>query len=145
MEKFTESLGTQVNIVARSMRLALEKEISSLGISPSGWMMLMALGEKGHQAQSDLGRMVNLDNATITRILDKLGEMGLIVRNQNKDDRRVQFVSLTAKGRKVYREWNELGRKVNRRALENISDSDIKKLIELLHTIRGNLNAMNGH
>lgn len=141
MENFFNSLGTQVNIVARSMRLALEKELASLGISPSSWMILMALGEKDHQAQTDLGRMVNLDNATITRILDKLGEMGLIVRNQNKDDRRVQFVSLTVKGRKACREWNAMGKRVNRRALKNFTPGETSNLLEWLHTIQDNLNS----
>jgi len=143
IERFPDSLGTQLNIAARSMRVALEKELALAGISPTQWMLLMALGEKDHQGQTELGKMVNLDNATITRSLDKLQEMGLIVRNQDRDDRRAQIVSLTPEGQSAYRDWNALGRKVNDRAATNLSNAEKKKLLELLIAIGGNLNGMN--
>ena len=143
IERFPESLGTQLNIAARSMRVALEKELALAGISPTQWMLLMALGEKDHQGQTELGKMVNLDNATITRSLDKLQEMGLIVRNQDRDDRRAQIVSLTSEGQIAYRDWNAIGKKVNNRASASLTNAERKKLLELLTVIGGNLNGLN--
>lgn len=140
MERFTDSLGTQINITARSLRVALERELAATGITPSQWMILMALGEKNHQVQTELGKMVNLDSATITRILDKLQEMSLIVRNQDKVDRRAQIVSLTPKGFEAYRAWNAIGRKVNERAAKNLSEKDRRKFLEWLMVIGSNLN-----
>ena len=143
IERFPDSLGTQLNIAARSRRVALEKELALAGISPTQWMLLMALGEKNHQGQTELGKMVNLDNATITRSLDKLQEMGLIVRNQDRDDRRAQIVSLTAEGQLAYRDWNAVGKKVNDRAANSLSSAERRKLLEFLSAIGGNLNGMN--
>jgi DNA-binding MarR family transcriptional regulator len=140
MEKFQDSLGTQLNITARSMRLALEKELSILGISPSQWMLLMALHEKDGQGQTELGKMVNLDNATITRSLDKLQEMELIARAQSQGDRRAQIVSLTPRGQNACKEWNFIGKAVNHRASKGMPAADKKKLLELLAKICGNLN-----
>jgi DNA-binding MarR family transcriptional regulator len=141
-ERFSESLGTQINLVARWMRTALEKELAPYGVTPSQWMLLMALGQKNQQGQTELGKMVNLDNATITRCLDKLQSMSLIVRNPDAHDRRAQKVSLTAKGQKIYHEWNVLGKKINDQAAKNLSASDKKKLLELLGTLIDNLNAV---
>ena len=141
MEGFSESLGTQINLAARSMRIAMEKELASEGVTPSQWMLLMALGEKDSQVQTELGRMVNLDNATITRCLDKLQEMDLIVRIQDENDRRAQKVSLTPKGRKVYRNWNNVGHKINQCASQKLSPADNKKLLESLTLIIENLNS----
>ncbi len=140
MEKFLDSLGTQLNITARSLRVALEKELAPVGISPSQWMLLMALGEKDHQGQTELGKMVNLDNATITRSLDKLQEMNLIVRTQDQGDRRAQIVSLTNKGRIACKEWNDIGRTVNERAARNLPASERKRLLASLALIGSNLN-----
>ena len=143
MERFTDSLGTQINITARSLRVALERELAATGITPSQWMILMALGEKNHQVQTELGKMVNLDSATITRVLDKLQEMSIIVRNQDKVDRRAQIVSLTPRGDEAYRAWNAIGRKVNERAAKNLTGKDRKKLLEWLALIEANLNNTN--
>ena len=140
MEKFSDSLGTQLNITARSLRVALEKELSHLGITPSQWILLMALHEKDRQGQTELGRMVNQDNATITRSLDKLQEMDLIVRAQDQGDRRAQIVSLTPKGRTACKEWNFIGQAVNHRASKGLSAADKKKLLEMLAMIGNNLN-----
>ena len=140
-EKFSDSLGTQINLVARWMRIALERELVSYGVTPSQWMLLMALGQKNMQGQTELGKMVNLDNATITRCLDKLQTMSLIVRHQDAHDRRAQKVSLTAKGQKIYREWNSLGKKINQQAALQLSAAEKKKLLETLGVIIDNLNA----
>jgi len=140
MEKFSESLGTQINVVARCLRLHLEKKLIPLDISPSQWMLLMALGEKDHQVQTDLARMINLDNATVTRIIDKLEERKILVRNQNSDDRRVQIVSLTAKGKNTYKKWNAIGEEVNNLAVTNIAARDVRTFLKVADNIRHNLN-----
>jgi DNA-binding MarR family transcriptional regulator len=140
MEKFNDSLGTQLNIIARSLRVALEKELSHLGISPSQWMLLMALHEKDGQGQTELGKMVNQDNATITRSLDKLQERELIIRVQDQGDRRAQIVSLTPKGRTACKEWNFIGQAVNHKASKGLTVTEKKKLLEMLALIGGNMN-----
>ncbi|TKJ40031.1 hypothetical protein CEE37_09855 [candidate division LCP-89 bacterium B3_LCP] len=140
MEKFSESLGTQINLAARWMRSALEKELTDEGITPSQWMLIMALGENEHLMQTELGKIVNIDNATITRSLDKLQEMSLIVRNQDKDDRRAQHVSLTEKGHEAYKVWNTIGRKINQHASKSISPVEKRSLLKLLGMIIDNLN-----
>gem|GEM_PF-2324243 len=152
MQKFTESVGTQINIAARAMKNQLEKELAALGISPSQWMVMMALGEKDHQVQTDIARMVNLDNATVTRIIDKLAEMGLLERAQDKDDRRAQIVSITVKGKTAYRKWNTVGQTVNEKATSGLKKQEIDCLMKSLTVIQENLdtrsmleNAKNHH
>lgn len=135
----SESLGTQVNIIARSMRLALEKHLASAGISPSQWMMLMALGEKDHLVQSELGKILNLDSATITRIIDKLQEKGLLVRNQARDDRRAQVVSLTEAGEKAYHRLSGIGEEVDKIASRGLSSKEVEKLLHWLSIIHKNI------
>ncbi len=140
IEKFSRSLGTQISLAARRMKSALEKELASDGLTPSQWMLLMALGEKDHQVQTELGKMVHLDNATITRSLDKLQDMNLILRKQDEGDRRVQHVILTKKGYEAYRQWNALGKKVNESATKNLSREEIEKLLKWLGVIIVTLN-----
>jgi DNA-binding MarR family transcriptional regulator len=139
MEKFSKCLGSQINVVARSLRLFLEKELSPTGVSPSQWMLLMALGENNNQVQTAIAKTVNLDDATVTRIIDKLAEMGLLERNQDISDRRAQIISLTDKGWKIYKEWSAIGNRVNQIATLNLTDRDKNKILKILAVIKNNL------
>ena len=145
MEILSNSLGAQINIVARALRTALEKELTADDATPSHWMLLMALGEKDHQSQTGLGRLIHLDNATITRIVDKLEEKGLLKRKQDKSDRRTQIVSLTEQGWKVYRRWIKLGEKVNAKAAEGLKTKEISQLMRWLEILQENLDYMNSN
>lgn len=145
MEKFADSLGTQINIVARSLRLYLEKELSHFGVSPSQWMLFMALGEKDHQVQTDLARMVHLDNATVTRIIDKLEKKKLVARKQDIEDRRAQIVSLTPLGKTTWRKWNSIGEKVNQSAKDGVDAGDLAAFFRVMNTIGDNLNGKINH
>lgn len=142
IQEFSRSLGTQISLAARLMRTALEKELISEGITPSQWMLLMALGEKDHQVQSDLGKKVHLDNATITRSLDRLQDMNLVIRKQDQGDRRIQLVILTRKGLEAYRKWNALGKRINESSSKDLKKDDIDKLLKWLGVIITNLNSV---
>ena len=144
MELLSESLGFQINIVARTLRMALEKRLSKVGVTPSQWMLLMALGEKDFQNQTDLSRKLSLDPTTITHIVDKLEKMKLLQRNPKKDDRRTQIVSLTRKGRKAYLDWMRLGEEVNRHATDGMTPEDNNRLLDWLALIHNNLVTLNG-
>ena len=145
MEKFSDSLGTQINIVARSLRLYLEKELSPLGITPSQWILFMALGEKDHQVQTDLAKMIHLDNATVTRIIDKLEKKKLVARKQDADDRRAQIVSLTHAGKTTWRKWNSIGEEVNLSAKAGIESEDLAAFYRVINAINDNLNGVINH
>lgn len=56
---------------------------------------------EGPVGQSELGRMLNLSPASVTRLIDRLEERGLIARERDPDDRRRVAVSLLPAGRRL--------------------------------------------
>lgn len=62
--------------------------------------LLRSLRE-GPIGQSELGRLLNLSPASVTRLIDRLEERGLIARERDPDDRRRVAVRLLPAGRRL--------------------------------------------
>jgi DNA-binding MarR family transcriptional regulator len=58
------------------------------------------LGRRGALSQRSLGASLRLEKSTISRLVDQMVELGLVVRRANPTDRRSVLVELTATGRR---------------------------------------------
>jgi len=72
----------------------------------------------------------------ITRLLDKLAERGLIVRDRPPDNRRVVNVGITEAGLALLTELADEVRECHLRQLGHLSAPEMKKLVELLRKAR---------
>lgn len=59
---------------------------------------LMALYEQDGQTQTELQKIIGIEQPTVVRTLDRMERDGLIVRKQSPTDRRVFNIYLTEKG-----------------------------------------------
>lgn len=74
-------------------------------------------------------------NSDITRIIDRLMVKQLVERKNSKSDRRVTEVKITTKGINILKEMDLLDLKSDS-ILSHLSQTDLKKLNELLDKIR---------
>jgi len=130
--KLNDSLGFLVNGLARLMRTTLENRLKPTGLTPTTWTILMALGEEDPLNQTDLARRTFLDGATITRATDLLEAKGLLERNRDDNDRRVQIVGLTDAGRATCRQTARFGQEINADAVAELKPAERRHLIEYL-------------
>jgi DNA-binding MarR family transcriptional regulator len=72
----------------------------------------------------------------ITRLLDKLEQRGLIVRDRPADNRRVVRVGITEAGLGLLRELQQPLRACHVRQLGHLSPKQLKELVALLHAAR---------
>src|SRR5262249_42397064 len=72
----------------------------------------------------------------ITRMLDKLDERGLIIRERPAENRRVVLVGITAAGPTLLQEGSGPLRDCHRRQLGHMAQADLKELVRLLHAAR---------
>ena len=63
------------------------------------YALLKVLWEQDKQSGAELGERLLLDSATMTGLLDRLEQAGLVERKAHATDRRVNRVALTARGR----------------------------------------------
>jgi DNA-binding MarR family transcriptional regulator len=122
---------TIIYLVTESRRLA--RDVSAkYGVTPTQLSVLKLLHEIGDLRLGELSRRISAQNSTVTGIVDRMVEGGLVERVQSADDRRVWRIALTARGREVARRadvspWDTL-----RSALEALPRADKRKLIDIL-------------
>jgi len=72
--------------------------LEPLGLTYPQYLVLMALWEKGEQPVKMIGEALDLDSGTLSPLLKRLQQAGLIVRTRDPKDERQVLISLTEKG-----------------------------------------------
>jgi DNA-binding MarR family transcriptional regulator len=87
----------------------------------------------------ELSRKTGLAKTTLTSMLDRMEEAGLINRNYDKADRRQIRITLTNKSRELSSKYDEISRKMNEIFYQGFSDSEIIQFENYLSRIINNL------
>lgn len=85
--------------------------------------------------QIGLSRAVAVDRSSIARVVDKLVGRGLVVREVSEEDRRVNRLLLTGKGRRIVKQIQPIIDDVNERILEPLNAKERKQFIHCLAKI----------
>ncbi len=85
-----------------AMTKLYQPRLKPLGITYPQYLVLLALWEKDNVTVSEVGERVQLDSGTLSQLLKRLEQTGIISRNRDvgRDERRV-LISLTEQGREL--------------------------------------------
>jgi DNA-binding MarR family transcriptional regulator len=101
--------------------------------------LLCRLFVQDGMTQSEIGEQLAVQGATITNILQRMEEAGLVTRRRDEEDNRLVRVNLTEAGRERERAITEQFLKLERAVFEGISDSDRVVLRQLLNQMLRNM------
>ena len=90
----------------------------------------------GEVIQTDLGRRLVVTRASITSVLDRLEQKGLVERHSVAGNRRVNQVRLTETGQTLIDEVEPLYRARIHEILDDVPEEDCQKLVTRLEQIR---------
>lgn len=116
--------------------LELMPYISNEEISPLLSRMLNEIHIQGKVTSSRLSKIMKLSLPNTSRSINALYKMGYVVKNQDKKDRRVVYISLSDKGLKLMLNYIYESEEKFLKKLEVISEKDIDKLNEAFSSIR---------
>lgn len=108
------------------------------GISPTQYNVLRILrgaGTTGHKC-SEIGERMITRDPDVTRLLDRMEKAGWIERTRDRNDRRVVITRITRSGLQLTKEIDEPLAEFNRKELGHLGRTDLRRLIELLDTVR---------
>ncbi len=97
--------------------------------------VLKLLEGVGDLSLSELSERIRAQNSTVTGIIDRMEREGLVLRARSTEDRRVVHIRLTEKGARIAREIAVEPMEVFRSALQVLSPSDARTLLEILTKI----------
>jgi MarR family transcriptional regulator, 2-MHQ and catechol-resistance regulon repressor len=99
------SYGVAVEALTRLNRHFDRRLREEFGISIAWFEALLRIGRSGgSMTMSELASQLALTNGGVTRMIDKMAEAGLVVREACATDRRVSYATLTPAGVAKWRE-----------------------------------------
>jgi DNA-binding MarR family transcriptional regulator len=136
-----QSVGHQVRWTHRALQRALEARIRPYGITLGMWYFLRALWEEDGLSQRELSERAGTAEPTTVTALHAMERRGLVVRVQNKTDRRKSNIYLTKPARELRALLLPEARAVNRVATAGMPAAEIEVLKRTLTRLRANLAA----
>src|ERR1700720_1254095 len=93
------AIGPLIGRVRTVMLSRLDGELQPFGITGMQFAILKSVTDGTAETAADLCRLLHYDNGSMTRLVDRIEQKGLIRRERSKDDRRVVSLRVTAAGR----------------------------------------------
>jgi MarR family transcriptional regulator, organic hydroperoxide resistance regulator len=136
-----KSIGYQLRSANREMQRELEEQIRPYGITTGMWYFLRVLWEEDGLSQRELSDRAGTAEPTTVTALHAMENRGLVVRVQNKDDRRKSNIYLTKPARDLKDVLLPVAQNVNNVATKAIPADEIEALRRTLQKLRLNLSA----
>ena len=126
-----------------SNHLSLQKKIMAvlkpLGLSTGQPKVLDHLRYHNGASQKDIAHACHIEPASLTSILNRMEEKGLIERKMLNGNRRTFHIFMTESGKKNQKLVEETFEKIEETALNNVSEEEQKAFMEIFLRIYRNL------
>jgi DNA-binding MarR family transcriptional regulator len=106
------------------------------------FFVLSIIGNHDFISQQCLSKSLDIDKASMVRIIDYLSEKGLVKRKPNPEDRREHMLEATPKAKKMIPGITDIFSAMNEQAFKGFSDTEQKKFLSMSYRIMENLSEM---
>jgi MarR family transcriptional regulator for hemolysin len=124
---------------ARLLRTYADQKAAQFGITRAQWVVLSRLDRQEGLKQSEFAEILDLQPISLTRLLDRLCDNGLIERRADPNDRRAKRLYLRPAARPLLEQLNELGEELMTNALVGIARDNVERMVEELAIVKENL------
>ena len=134
-----DTFGFVVHDVARLLRKRFDRRARALGLTRAQWQVLAHLSRNEGINQSGLADILEIENITLGRLVDRLEESGWVERRLCGNDRRVRLLHLTEKAKPILGRMRALGLETRGEALSGLTAEEQETLLTVLRRVRANL------
>ena len=117
--------------------LLKEKNIDEFNGSQG--VILYSLWNNKELTIKEIGKITGLAKTSLTSMLDRMEEKGLIRRKDNSEDKRSIKIMLTDKAKELEKDYNDISNKISNIFYKNFSDKEINEIENYLERIISNL------
>jgi MarR family transcriptional regulator, transcriptional regulator for hemolysin len=139
------NFGFLVHDVARLMRVAYDRRAKELGLTRSQWWVLNNLFRNQGITQSELADILEIEKASLGRLLDRLEAKGWVERRADPADRRAKRLHLTGEVQDLMRGLRALAAELRSDAMEGLKETERQRFVDTLLVIKANLLRINGN
>jgi MarR family transcriptional regulator for hemolysin len=128
-----------INDVARLLRTYADQHAARVGMTRAQWAVLVRLERAEGLKQTELAEMLDLQPITLTRLVDRLCDNGLIERRADAKDRRAKRLHLTPAARPLLAQLYVIGEELMADVLIGIDDAALETMNRNFSRIKDNL------
>jgi MarR family transcriptional regulator, transcriptional regulator for hemolysin len=128
-----------ISDVGRLLRTYADQQARQFGMTRAQWAVLLKLERHEGVQQSELAEFLEIQPITLTRLVDRLCDNGLIERRPDPTDRRAKLLYLTPAARPLLERISEQVEAVAGQVLEGIDPEAIDAVLKELGLARDNL------
>jgi MarR family transcriptional regulator for hemolysin len=127
--------------VARLLKTYADQRARQYGMTRAQWAVLFRLDRSEGLKQSELADLLDLQPITLTRLLDRLSDNGLIERRADPNDRRANRLFLTPAARPLLERLTVLGEDMMGTVLAGLDAKTSERMLRDLGLVKENLRA----
>ncbi len=134
-----QDIGYAPRQTTRTYQQALNAELAPYGVTIRQSQVLGWLGKKSNLSQCQLARLLRIEPATLSGVLERMERDGLILRIADRSNRRRKLICLNQCAEELGETAVECSARVCARAVQGLSPVEIDAFRELLKRILENL------
>jgi MarR family transcriptional regulator, 2-MHQ and catechol-resistance regulon repressor len=116
----------------KRLQRGAEKNLVSIDLTPAELRILRVLREQGSSPMNRFCHETMLSQPSITGIVDKLEDRGLVERVRSREDRREVLIAITPKGDHAFVKGMDMHRQFVEKALSALGSDEVDTLVALL-------------
>lgn len=125
--------------VARLLKTYADQRARQFGISRAQWAVLIRIERSEGLKQSELAELLDLQPISLTRLLDRLADNGLIERRADPNDRRANRLYLAPAAKPLLGRLSELGADMMESVLAGLDEKSVERMLKQLVVLKDNL------
>lgn len=133
-----ETLPFEISETAHALRKAFDRRASGMGVTRAQWKVLFRLHRQPELRQIELADLLDIEPITLSRIVDRLEEAGLVDRLADPADRRAWRLRITAKAQPLIAKLQFVADEMIAEAFAGIDSKDIEITRQVLGRAREN-------
>lgn len=132
---------TALSLISRIRDSANKLIVSELedhgveGIVPSHGDILACLYQNGPVTMKDLSQYIHRTKPTVTVLVNKLVELGYVIREKDSGDNRITYIKLTEKGAGLEPVFNKISERLNEIIYAGLNETEGENFEKLLEKI----------
>ena len=134
-----KELAWELAETSRTLRRHFDRRASALGVTTAQWRALAWLGHEPGLKQVELAERLDVEPITAGRIVDRLEEAKLVLRQPDPVDRRVWRLFLTDEAKPIFERLSALAEEMAGQVFDGLSTDEMEAMRARLALIRENV------
>src|ERR687886_2005343 len=126
------NIGYRIKLLSQLLGRTFQERLEPFGLTLCHWLVLCCLWEEDGLATSAIGERLKQVGGTLTGVLDRMEERGLVRRERDSRDRRIWRIWLTEAGQELEEVLPPIALEIREQAMAGISKADRELLSRLI-------------